>query len=86
MPIRARERPLPRHHGVVRASRDDESAVDGGREPVSFALSLYAPSARRVEAVLDDATGVELPRVGPLDDWVGEVPVGARYLLSLRHL
>ncbi|MGB9344553.1 MAG: hypothetical protein WCA90_00840, partial [Ilumatobacteraceae bacterium] len=46
-------------------------------------MSVFAPGAARVDAVLDDATVVELHRERPLDDWVGEVPVGARYLLLL---
>ncbi len=57
-----------RHHGVVR----------GG-----FELSLYAPLAARVDAILDDATVVELHCERPFDDWKGEVPVGARYLLLI---
>jgi glycogen operon protein len=46
-----------------------------------FELSLYAPSARRVEAILDDGEVVELTRERPFADWKGQVPVGARYLL-----
>ncbi len=42
---------------------------------------MYAPSATRVEAILDDGEVVELTRERPFADWKGEVPVGARYLL-----
>ncbi len=69
----------------MRATREHEP-VDRGphtSDPGVFAVSVFAPGAARVDAVLDDATVVELHRERPLDDWVGEVPVGARYLLLL---
>ena len=58
----------PGHHGVVQGV---------------FELSVYAPAATRVEAILDDGEVVELRCERPLDDWKGEVPVGARYLLLI---
>ena len=69
----------------MRATREDEP-VDRGpatSHPGAFAVSLYAPGASSVDAVLDDATVVELHRERSRDDWVGEVPVGSRYLLLL---
>ncbi len=58
----------PRHHGVVRGV---------------FELSLYAPLATRVEAVIDGGDVVELRCERPFDDWKGEVPIGSRYLLLI---
>jgi len=56
----------------------------------SFPLSVWAPSASRVDAVVDAGTGtgetgatVVLQRESPLDDWTGVVAVGSRYLLVL---
>ena len=63
------------------------------RVRASFPLSVWAPSAGRVDAVVDagaDETGggdrveiVALRRESPLDDWTGSVPLGSRYLLVL---
>ncbi len=69
----------------MRATREDEPVDRGPRtsDPGVFAVSVYAPGAARVDAVLDDSTVVELHRERQRDDWVGEVPVGSRYLLLL---
>jgi isoamylase len=48
-----------------------------------FELSVYAPLATRVDALLDDGSVVELACERPFEDWKGEVPVGARYLLLI---
>ena len=48
-----------------------------------FELSVYAPLATRVDAVLDDGSVIELACERPFADWKGEVPVGARYLLLI---
>ena len=44
---------------------------------------MYAPLATRVEAILDDGEVVELRCERPFDDWKGEVPIGAPYLLLI---
>ena len=48
-----------------------------------FELSVYAPLATRVDAVVDDGSVIELACERPFADWKGVVPVGARYLLLI---
>jgi len=58
-----------------------ETSASAAAEPDVFEVAVYAPGARSVEAVLHDGTVVELTR--SLDDWVGAVPLGSRYVLLL---
>ncbi len=44
---------------------------------------MYAPLATRVDAVVDDGDTVALRCARPFEDWRGEVPVGARYVLVI---
>ena len=44
---------------------------------------MYAPLATRVDAVVDDGETVALHCARPFEDWRGEVPVGARYVLII---
>jgi isoamylase len=46
-----------------------------------FEVSVYAPTASRLDAVLDDGTVVALQRERPVDDWRGLVPALSHYLL-----
>jgi len=48
-----------------------------------FDLAVHAPRCRSVQARLDDETLVDLVRDQTTDDWVGQVPLGAQYVLVL---
>ncbi len=55
-----------------------------------FELSVHAPAARSIAAIVDVGEGdrddrghVELTRVAGNGDWTGEVPVGSRYVLLI---
>jgi isoamylase len=70
--------------GDVRATRGEPgSEAPAVARTDAFTVAVYAPAASRLDAVLDDGRMIELTRDRPRDDWVGEVPVDARYVLVL---
>jgi glycogen operon protein len=69
----------------VRAARSDDDleahAADGGGD--RFEFRLFAPSASRVQALVDDHTVIDLSAEFLVDEWAGDIPVGSRYVVLL---
>ena len=73
--------PTSGHHVPVRNPAPGAASGVNLDASAGFEISVTAPGARRLDAVLDDGTVIELGRDASVADWTARVPVGSRYVL-----